>query len=97
MKAAVKQLLKLWLFETANHCGSHMEKTTWKDFLILHIFHSNGGFRFSDIFHGNKLDEGVWYAGFLQGNKYILFRQMLAILHNISILYSSIGAFKPSF
>ena len=57
--AVVKQLLKLWQFEIANHCGSHMEKTTLKDFVILHIFHNNGGLeitRFPEIFHGNKLD-----------------------------------------
>jgi len=54
--AVVTQLLKLWLFEiaNANHCGSHMEKMTLKDFVILHIFHILA--RFPEIFHGNKLD-----------------------------------------
>jgi len=38
MKTVVKELLKLWLFESAKRHGSHFEKTALKDFVSLCVF-----------------------------------------------------------
>ena len=49
MKTVVKELLKLWQFESAKRHGSHFEKTALKDFVIVRIFLSNGGLELAQL------------------------------------------------
>ena len=38
MKTVIQKVLKLWSFEVAKRNGSHLEKTTLKDFVSFCIF-----------------------------------------------------------
>ena len=54
-------MLKLWLFEVAEHYGSYFEKTVLTDFFSLHIFLSSGGLKpakLPGVFHGKTLGNG---------------------------------------